>query len=229
MATPEQVQELVTRIQAMEAREAEGRAREQILHGTVQDLTTRLAATQQQAAALVPAGGTFATGTVDTRALGKPNVYEGSETKWHDFRVVFKTDCSCVNQRLGTLMSGVEANILGSFANSSLDARDTSCSTQLYYILLLFCRQQPLTLVINAGEQEGLTAWQRLVEQYEPQQRTSFAGQLQALLSWKFGGDIEGRMEAFEREILRYERASGEGVSDALRVGIVSRQLEETN
>eukprot|EP00971_Amphidinium_carterae_P230742 4579131-Amphidinium_carterae.2 len=29
----------------------------------------------------------------------------------------------------------------------------------------------------------------------------------------QFAGDIEGRMEAFEREILRYEHASGEGVS----------------
>eukprot|EP00971_Amphidinium_carterae_P246495 4895869-Amphidinium_carterae.1 len=125
-------------------------------------------------------------------------------------------------------MSGVEANISGSFVNRGLDPRDVSCSTQLYYILFVLCRQQPLSLVINAGEQEGLTAWQRLVEQYEPQQRTRFAGQLQALLSWKFAGDIEGSMEAFEREILRYEHASGQGVSDALRIGIVLRQLEET-
>eukprot|EP00971_Amphidinium_carterae_P280495 5568084-Amphidinium_carterae.1 len=35
-------------------------------------------------------------------------------------------------------------------------------------------------------------------------------------------------MEAFEREILRYEHASGDVVSDALRIGIVVRQLEET-
>eukprot|EP00971_Amphidinium_carterae_P264899 5254717-Amphidinium_carterae.1 len=69
-------------------------------------------------------------------------------------------------------MSGVEANSTGSFVNSSLDQRDTSCSIQLYYILLLLCRQQPLTFIINAGEQEGLKAWQRLVEQYEPEQRT---------------------------------------------------------
>eukprot|EP00971_Amphidinium_carterae_P101924 2017620-Amphidinium_carterae.1 len=69
-------------------------------------------------------------------------------------------------------MSGVEANISGSFVNSGLDQIDTSCSIQLYYILLFLCRQQPLTLTVNAGEQEGLTAWQRLVEQYEPQQRT---------------------------------------------------------
>eukprot|EP00971_Amphidinium_carterae_P042509 835611-Amphidinium_carterae.1 len=125
-------------------------------------------------------------------------------------------------------MSGVEANSKGSFVNSSLDQRDTSCSVQLYNILLLLCTQQPLTLIISAGEQEGLTAWQRLVEQYEPQQRTRLAGQLQALLSWKFAGDIEGRIEAFEREILRYEHASGEGVSDVLRIGIVLRQIKET-
>eukprot|EP00971_Amphidinium_carterae_P202360 4015196-Amphidinium_carterae.1 len=38
-------------------------------------------------------------------------------------------------------------------------------------------------------------------------------------------------MEAFEREILRYEHASGDVVSDGLpplRVGIVLRQFEET-
>eukprot|EP00971_Amphidinium_carterae_P235283 4668918-Amphidinium_carterae.1 len=88
-------------------------------------------------------------------------------------------------------MTGVEANSTGTFTNVGLDQRDASCSIQLYYILLL-CRQQPLTLIINVGEQEGLTAWQRLVEQYEPRQRTRFAGQSQALLSWKFAGDIEG-------------------------------------
>eukprot|EP00971_Amphidinium_carterae_P206304 4093802-Amphidinium_carterae.1 len=114
-------------------------------------------------------------------------------------------------------MTGVEANNTGAFTNVGLDQRDASCSIQLCYILLL-CRQQPLTLSINAGEQEGLTAWQRLVEQHEPQQRTRFSGQLQALLSWKFAGDIEGHIEAFEREILRYEHASGESVSDALRI-----------
>eukprot|EP00971_Amphidinium_carterae_P213788 4242781-Amphidinium_carterae.1 len=35
-------------------------------------------------------------------------------------------------------------------------------------------------------------------------------------------------MEAFERETLRNEHASVDVVSDALRIGIVLRQLEET-
>eukprot|EP00971_Amphidinium_carterae_P249793 4957778-Amphidinium_carterae.1 len=136
----------------MEAREADGLAREQVLQSTVQNLTTQLSTTQQQTTSAAPAASTFALGTVDTRALGKPEVFEGSEAKWHDFRV------ACLNQRLGVLMSGVEANSTGSFVNSALDQRDASCSIQLYYILLLLlCRQQPLTLIINAGEQEGLT------------------------------------------------------------------------
>eukprot|EP00971_Amphidinium_carterae_P012648 248981-Amphidinium_carterae.1 len=81
MAMPEQVQELVGRIQAMEAREAEGRAREQTLHTTVQNLTTQLATAQQQAATTAMAGGgQQQAGTVDTRALGKPEVFEGNET-----------------------------------------------------------------------------------------------------------------------------------------------------
>eukprot|EP00971_Amphidinium_carterae_P314761 6256819-Amphidinium_carterae.1 len=142
---------------------------EQTLHSTVQDLTTQLAATRT---ASLLGSQQHVTGTMDTRTLGKPEVFEGNETKWHDFRVVFKAYCFCVNQRFGVLMSGIEAYISGSYVKSTLDPRDVSCSTQLYYILLLLCRQQPLTLVFNAGEQEGLTAWQRLVEQHEPQQRT---------------------------------------------------------
>eukprot|EP00971_Amphidinium_carterae_P034833 685739-Amphidinium_carterae.1 len=86
MATPEQVQKLVGRIQAMEAREADGLAKEQVLQSTVQSLTTQLATTQQQTAVAAPAASTFVTGTVDTRSLGNPEVFEGNETKWHDFR-----------------------------------------------------------------------------------------------------------------------------------------------
>eukprot|EP00971_Amphidinium_carterae_P100859 1995579-Amphidinium_carterae.1 len=146
MATIEQIQELVTRIRAMEAREADSVAREAALQREVQNLNVQLTSAQQAGGA-ASGGGTSATGagTVDTRALGKPEVFEGVEAKWHDFRVVFKAYCSCVNQRLGTLMTNVEGNLSGSYPNVGLDPRDASCLVQLYYILLLLCRQQPLT------------------------------------------------------------------------------------
>eukprot|EP00971_Amphidinium_carterae_P037331 733982-Amphidinium_carterae.1 len=90
MVTMEQVQELVTRIQAMEAREQENVSREQALQGQVQHLTAQLTTAQQQTANVSgPVGGTSATGTVAS-ALGKPEVFDGVEAKWHDFRVIFK-------------------------------------------------------------------------------------------------------------------------------------------
>eukprot|EP00971_Amphidinium_carterae_P114796 2273883-Amphidinium_carterae.1 len=85
----------------MEAREIEGAARERALEGQVQNLTVQLT-NGQPAGGVAPVGGTLATGagTVDTRALGKPEIFEGTEAKWNDFRVVFKAYCSCVNQSL---------------------------------------------------------------------------------------------------------------------------------
>eukprot|EP00971_Amphidinium_carterae_P124359 2463476-Amphidinium_carterae.1 len=72
MATKEQIQELVTRIQAMEVRKQENVSREQVLQGQVQNLTTQLLA--PQAGGVAPGSGTSASGVgaVDTRSLGKP-------------------------------------------------------------------------------------------------------------------------------------------------------------
>eukprot|EP00971_Amphidinium_carterae_P204207 4052310-Amphidinium_carterae.1 len=70
MATLEQIRELVERVQAVEAREAEGLAREQALQNQVQQLTTQLS-TQP---ATTSGSGPHApgVGAIDTRALGKP-------------------------------------------------------------------------------------------------------------------------------------------------------------
>eukprot|EP00971_Amphidinium_carterae_P075433 1490444-Amphidinium_carterae.1 len=61
MATPEQIQELVTRIQAMEAGELESGRRKQTLQGQVQNLTTQLTVSQRAGGA-TPGGGTSASG-----------------------------------------------------------------------------------------------------------------------------------------------------------------------
>ncbi|CAK0861852.1 unnamed protein product, partial [Prorocentrum cordatum] len=78
-------------------------------------------------------------------------------------------------------------------------------SQQLYYILLLLCRQHPLTTIVNAGENEGFQAWRKLVEYYEP----------------------NDRLALFERELLRCEQRGGEAIAASMRIGIVLRQLEE--
>ncbi|CAK0856358.1 unnamed protein product [Prorocentrum cordatum] len=165
---------------------------------------------------------------VDTRTLGKPDVFTGEEHKWNDWKVIFKAYCGVVNADLLAGMRLAESADETSVQNDDfLEENMRQASQQLYYILLLLCRQHPLTTIVNAGENEGFQAWRKLVEYYEPNARSRIAGQLLNLLNFSFTGDVEDRLALFERELLRYEQRSGEAITASMRIGIVLRQLEE--
>ena len=71
-------------------------------------------------------------------------------------------------------------------------------------------------------------AWQRLIEHFEPTAKTRQAGQLLALLSWNFAhGDIQNQMELFDAAAHKYEVRSADTLSDAMRIGIALRQMED--
>ncbi|CAK0838042.1 unnamed protein product, partial [Prorocentrum cordatum] len=165
---------------------------------------------------------------VDTRTLGKPDVFTGEEHKWNDRKVIFKAYCGVVNADLLAGMRLAESADEASVQNDDfLEENMRQASQQLYYILLLLCRQHPVTTIVNAGENEGFQAWRKLVEYYEPNARSRIAGQLPNLLNFSFTGDVEDRLALFERELLRYEQRSGEAITASMRIGIVLRQLEE--
>ncbi|CAK0830057.1 unnamed protein product [Prorocentrum cordatum] len=165
---------------------------------------------------------------VDTRALGKPDVFTGEEHKWNDWKVIFKAHCGVVNADLLAGMRLAESADEASVQNDDfLEENMGQASQQLYYILLLLCRQHLLTTIVNAGENEGFQAWRKLVEYYEPNARSRIAGQLLNLLNFSFAGDVEDWLALFERELLRYEQRSGEAITASMRIGIVLRQLEE--
>ncbi|CAK0885065.1 unnamed protein product [Prorocentrum cordatum] len=150
---------------------------------------------------------------VDTRTLGKPDVFTGEEHKWNDWKVIFKAYCGVVIADLLAGMRLAESADEASVQNDDfLEENMRQASQQLYYILLLLCRQHPLTTIVNAGENEGFQAWRKLVEYYEPNARSRIAGQLLNLLNFSFTGDVEDRLALFERELLRHEQRSGEAL-----------------
>ncbi|CAK0826156.1 unnamed protein product [Prorocentrum cordatum] len=158
---------------------------------------------------------------VDTRTLGKPDVFTGEEHKWNDWKVIFKAYCGVVSADLLAGMRLAESADEASVQNDDfLEENMRQASQQLYYILLLLCRQHPLTTIVNAGENEGFQAWRKLVEYYEPNARSRIAGQLLNLLNFSFTGDVEDRLALFERELLRYEQRSGEAIAASMRIGI---------
>ena len=82
-----------------------------------------------------------------------------------------------------------------------------------------------IDIIVNAGQDEGLVAWARLVHRFEPKVKTQLAGMLVDVLNWSFTGDLASRMEAFERKLAEWEKRAGERVSDQIRIGIVLRAL----
>ena len=101
-------------------------------------------------------------------------------------------------------------------------------STDLYHLLLRSTSAPALDRVVNAGSAEGLRARQLLVERYDPHIKSRTAGQLLSLLQFDFYGDMLAKLEAYERDLALYEQASGEKISDGLRVGIVLNRVTDT-
>ncbi len=204
----------------------------------IQDLERRLADTQSAAAAAtpVPSGTPEARapnsvghgfGTVDTRVLGKPETFDGTQSKWKDWSTVARAYFMLVSPDLQRLMADAEASADPVLNALALDQSEVKASTTLYYVLLMLCRGPAMDRVVNSGVGEGLEAWRQLVLRHEPRQRSRYAGQMMELLSWSFAGDVVARLEAFEREVTQWKAASKEVMSDSILIGVVLRNLEE--
>ena len=68
---------------------------------------------------------------LDTRSLGKPEVFEGKVDKWKDWYIVVKSYVSAVDHNAGPLMSQAETSRTP-VVNVNLDAATRSISTHLY-------------------------------------------------------------------------------------------------
>ena len=89
--------------------------------------------------------------------------------------------------------------------NATLMQPEALCSTQLYHMLVMLCKRTALMRVVNAG-----ASWRAVVLHHEPTSLTRSAGLLQELLNFNFEGEIAARMAQHDRDIDRFEKASGE-------------------
>ena len=158
---------------------------------------------------------------VDTRNLGRPSQFDGTDSAWRDWSVVFRSYAALVHPALKREMQRVELLPTAETNAGLLDDEQVHASTDLYQLLLHSTSGPGLDRVVNAGSAEGLRAWQLLVERYDPHIRSRTGGELLSLLHFDFSGDMLAKLEAYERDLALYGQASGETISDGLRVGIV--------
>ena len=139
---------------------------------------------------------------VDTRNLGRPSQFNGTDSAWRDWSVV-------LSQLRGPGASGTEGRdaARGAAADGRkpmrglLDEEQVQASTDLYHLLLHSTSGPALDRVVNAGSMEGLRAWQLLVERYDPHIRSRTSGQLLSLLQFDSSGDMLAKLEAYERDL----------------------------
>ena len=75
----------------------------------------------------------------------------------------------------------------------------------------MLCKNTALQIAVGAGRGEGLEAWKRLVERYEPRLRTRYAAQLMKIASSSLQGDLLERLGLWEREIQAVRERLWEG------------------
>jgi hypothetical protein len=78
---------------------------------------------------------------VDTRLIGKPAVFAGTQESWMDWSFVFKAYCSALSTRLVALMEAAQGQ---SALIVPTDPADQAISAQLYYVLALSCKDRAL-------------------------------------------------------------------------------------
>ena len=103
---------------------------------TIQQLQTELQ--QQRVADVRVRGGGPAAGGIDTRNLGKPEIFNGEAAKWRDWSLVLRSYISAVDHNAVALMSRAEASP-NPVLNLTLDAAAAAISAQLYYVLVMTC------------------------------------------------------------------------------------------
>eukprot|EP00971_Amphidinium_carterae_P079698 1577180-Amphidinium_carterae.1 len=210
------MRQLAERMQAME----------QGYNLQVQQLSTQVAQLQGQLAAssaraLDPL---HRPPVIDTKLLGKPEQFAGNN--WKDWSVVMRSYAAVSVPLLRSLMEQAHYSE-DDLRNVVLSDEQAAASAQLSYMLIMVCREAPLTRVINAGEGQGLLAWRALCRHYEPASAAREASLLLEILSFPLTGDIQLRLEEFERMIARYEAIAKDKLTDGLRAGVVCRSLPE--
>jgi hypothetical protein len=98
---------------------------------------------------------------VDTRLLGKPHDISGKIDDWRDWSVVFEGYAAAAVPGVEAGMNrAVEANAI--VFHATLEAHTVRVSQQLYWMLLMLCKNTALQIVVGAGRGNGFEAWKLL-------------------------------------------------------------------
>ena len=139
-----------------------------------------------------------------------PDQFSGEIVDWKDWSYKF---ASYVGQNykgeMGKWMKHVEEHRETSLLISVVGEDCRQYATYLHGSLVATCQGKALIIVQQVGQNEGLEAWRKLLQKYEPRTKQSSVLKLCEILSFNFkGGNLLDCLESFDNKIEKYEKQS---------------------
>ena len=188
----QQVAELVAAMSQLQAQNAEMQAAVQTAR---QEAAAARASTNQS--------------LIDTRLLGKPRSFDGSDEAWSNFSTILRAYMGAISPELLTAMQAAEAET-SPIVQSALPAESAAKSTQLYFILVMLLEGRAQDKVPRVQHGAGLELWRLIAQEYEGKQPSRQAGMLQSILSYSFDiNALSASLEKWERMVKQWETSTG--------------------
>ena len=132
---------------------------------------------------------------VDTRSLGRPDVFYGEPNKWRDWAFQLKIYLMAVNSQFTQALERIESSPV-MLSNASLSPRSREMSTQMYYVLAMLSKARAQDKLQLVPQGEGYRAWHQFVSDYDPKVKTRRVGMLMEILTASFTGDLSQALDS---------------------------------
>ena len=142
-------------------------------------------------------------GIVDTR-IGKPPVFSGDESTWHDWSFKLRSYVSVVDLQLGRMMEAAEMAAHASVWIPS-EPFNQDMEAQLRYLLVTLTSGPALQIIRQ--QPRGEQTFRDLARRYNPRSQARSLAQLQEIMHFDFG-----QMIVFERLVGEFKTSSGEAL-----------------
>ena len=123
----------------------------QQMQGEIGQMRAQMASSNASAAS--PPSVTDPSRIIDTRVIGKPDMFYGEKEKWKDWSFQLRIYMMAVNQVYSEMFGRIDdADV--PMQNRALSPRSRSLSMQLYYVLAMLCRAKAQDKINTVTEGE---------------------------------------------------------------------------
>ena len=218
----QQNQQLVYQMQQMQLQRAE-----------------EIAQTQKQIAEMATQmmkAGSGNTSLVDIKGIGKPPIFDSSSAKtFHNWSFKYMNFVASVNVDADEILNTVAMSEIkiGTAEMEVLTAKygDVSkLSKQVYTSLAQLTEGEALTIIKNVADRNGLEAWRRLSNRFDPRTEGRTVNMLMQVLQPPMCKlpDLSAGIEQWEETVRKYEDRDKEKLPDKIRRGLLIQMCPQS-